>query len=183
MNRTNEDRSLILAAATELDDYLSSDVLSWKLTGSTGRLTPGNLLLALKRIQTELVSESDTELHSTLDTIEQTRQKRQSAWQKKINTEIPYRLRLWGNSLEDFIEDGALDRSYGAQVKNRVLVELLSDEVRAFRPEWQGTLLRADEKLKKISINGPFVWEPELEKEFPESKYWYLFVKTNEVFA
>ena len=183
MNSTNEDRSLILAAATELDDYLSSDVLSWKAANTAGRLTPGNLLLALKRTQAKLASENDTVFQKALETIEETRQLRQSAWQRKINKEIPYRLRLWINTLEDFIEDGSLDRSYAAQVKNRVLVELLGDEVRFFQPEWQTSLQRADELVKKISVFGPFIWEQALEKDFPEDKFWYLYVKPDEVFA
>jgi hypothetical protein len=42
-------------------------------------------------------------------------------------------------------------------------------------------LSRVDESLKKLLIDGVFVWDPEFEEDFPKEKFWYLYHGGREV--
>ena len=181
MPRADEDRRLVLAGADELDSYLDSSQLLWRLSDQAGSLTPGSLLLALKCLNTETSIETDPPLKTAIETITELIQKRQAVWQKRIAAEFPYRLRLWKASLEEYFEDELLDHSIASQIKNRVLLELLKDEARMIALSLQNEIEQLDRRLKPFFNEGSFLWDTVLTAEFDASKFWYLYLRTGEM--
>jgi hypothetical protein len=181
MSWADEDLTLVITAATELDSYLDSTQLNWPLTRSAGILTPGNLLLSMKRTASVKTNLSDPEFQDAKNTIEIIQKQRRSAWEKKIADEIPYRVRLWQNCIEDYLEDQIVDASIRTQIRSRVIIDLLIDEARTVDPRTIGKIENLDEAFKQIIQPGAFLWDESLVDIFPQSKYWYLYLKPGEV--
>jgi len=176
MSWVDEDRKLVNAAANEFDDFLNSKQLSWRLMGSIGNLSIGTLLLSLRRIKVFLNQSEDIELERSISEIDQIQSKRLSAWSRKIDLEIPYRLRLWENWLEELLEEGALDPSYRAQIRERVVLELLMMESRTVKPDYFQRLQQKDQSLRSICVNGHFIWDSKLMEAFDNQSFWFLYV-------
>lgn len=181
MSWEEEDRKLVFAAIEELEDYLSSDQLQWRLSDSRGWLTPGNLLLSLGRSGCLDAQNLSIDFRSAVEAIQTIQYKRRAAWERKISAEMPYRLRLWVNSLDEFTDEGVIDPSFAAQVRNRVILEMLMEESRVVPAQVRQQLDEADKNLQKISIAGDFIWDRLLESGFNKEKYWFLYLRTNMV--
>lgn len=176
MSWVDEDRKQVITAANELDDFLDSRLLSWRLRGSIGNLSIGSLLLSLRRIRVNLNQSEDIELERSINAIDQIQSKRLSAWSRKISLEIPYRLRLWENWLEEYLEEGTLDQSYRAQIRERVILELLMMESHTVKPEYIQQLQQKDQSLRKIWKIGSFIWDPKLMHAFDYQSFWFMYV-------
>ena len=168
----DEERKLISASLPELDDYLDSEVLFWRIPRLNLMLTPGNLLLAqLRSSQTQ-----ETDLVTARDSINQLIAKRQIAWEQKIQKEVPARLNQWKASIDDFRENGSIDANYGYSVRVRVILALLLSRIQYPSTNHVVLLEKMDSLLDLLSIRGSFIWNPELAPLFPESSFPFLFL-------
>ncbi len=173
-NRThNEDRILILSSLFELEEYLLSTVILWRSKGSIPPLSPGNLMLAMKRIRVGIDAELDQAINHAQGIIEHHR----AAWEKKIKAELSMRLRQWRSIVDEILEYGAIDPSYQYNVRVRVIIALLMDALRFTDKQLSEKLLQIDEKLNQIAVYDGFVWNEELEKSFPQEYYPFLYLK------
>jgi len=182
-----EDFALLQAAAPELERYLFSEVLYYPLTsgsgrrlsGDTSRLTIGNILLAIKKLQADDLPPAEAgQLTTLLEQIEQVRTRWRTLWQKKVMQEIPNRLNLWRDYLErlsDSTSTGSGDYRYN--VRTRVILELLLDEVDDLPPQKEALLRSMDLKLKAMGTPGKFIWDEPLREVFPEDRFWYLYLQ------
>lgn len=171
----DEDRTLILSSSFELEEYLSSAVLLWRVKVTIPPLTPGNLMLAMKR--TSLDSDNDMELIQAIEHVRAIIDQRKVAWEKKIRTELPMRLQQWRSVVEEILEYGAIDRSYQYNVRVRVILTLLMDAMRFPDVKLSEKLLRIDENLSQIAVNDGFVWNRELEASFPREHFAFLYLR------
>lgn len=169
----DEDRTLILSSSFELDEYLSSNVILWRLKGSLPPLTPGNLMLAMKRIKYG----NDDQIIQAIEKIQSITDRRKAAWEKKINAELPLRLQQWKAIVEDIVEYGGIEPSYNYNVRVRVIITLLMDALTFPDVKFNDLLLLVDQMLNQIAINDGFVWNPELEESFPRERYGFLYLK------
>ncbi len=176
MGWQQEDQQVLLAAAEEFTNYLHSSALQWKVNFSRV-FTAGRILLAQKR-GPFLKDDSPGNLE-LIERINHVKLENRAIWQRKIESEIPYRINIWKNSLRDYLDDG-LDSSYSAQVSNRVMLTLLIAEVDTLHPTIEITLNELDEKLKTLVGEGDFIWDEVLEPGFPKMDYWYLYSKLKE---
>lgn len=151
---------------------LTSPVIDWNLNSSRLVLTPGRVLLALKRLSA--VSVNDAKISRLIELVIKQINTKKVAWQKKIDLEIPRRLRVWENALKDYGEEG-LDQSYAAQVVNRTILNLLEKEAYSLPPGFETRLLELDDKLRTLLIPGGFVWDEQLKAVFPDTEYWFLY--------
>lgn len=182
MSRVTEEIDFLVAASAELDDYLSSNVMFWPLKTTRKKLTPGNLLLAHKRIRAiKDLANFNPAFEKAENLIEKVISTRRSAWQKKASEELEVRLRLWKSTLEEYLEDGVIDGTYPAQITNRVLIDLLGEESNLIQMALERELSRVDESLKRIINDGLFIWEPEFAEAFPKLRFWYLYQGMGEV--
>ena len=170
---SEEDRRFVTLSAGELEDYLSSEVLLWRIKVQNLPLTPGNLLLAMKRLSVV----EDTKLVLIIDEILCLIDKRRIAWEKKVSKEIPMRLNQWCNQVEEIQRYGSLDSSYGYQVRTRVILELLFAEKHYPDEHTRLALEDADANLSLIAGSGEFIWDEILKDHFPEITYPYLYLK------
>ncbi len=180
------DWAFIRAAVESLQDYLLSSELYWplfvhpreKVTGNLLQLTLGNLILTQARLKGYPWTDGQmSELAEANAKIAQVKEKWKTAWTNKAVREIPARLKLWQDYVDDLCEQPRLKvANYPFQVRWRTVLDFLSHES-AGRPETDlSRLFEVDLRLKKICQPGSFVWEAELEPSFPKERFWYLYV-------
>jgi hypothetical protein len=174
MKWQEEDSSLLLSAADELSDYLDSSVIDWLISSSRLVLTPGRVLLAIKRLST--ISNIDPKVSILIELTTRRINTRHIAWQKKIDLELPRRLKVWENALMEYREEG-LDLSYNAQVVNRTILNLLAKEANSLPPSFETHLSVLDNELRMLLKPGGFIWDEQLMTVFPMTDYWFLYNK------
>jgi hypothetical protein len=172
MSWQEEDHRFLLSAAAELNDYLSSSILEWNLRDSKLVLTPGRLLLTLKRLSA--LRENDSQVLIAVNSANTLIRTRDLLWQRKVSLEIPVRLRVWENALLDFSDEG-LDKSYSAQVIHRVILRLLEEDSPDQFGHFIDRLETLDDTLRKLIENGDFIWDRELAEAFSRGDFWFLY--------
>jgi hypothetical protein len=172
MTNPERDSRFIETALPELQDYLLSDELYWPLGGSLPRLTPGALLLALRRAEAHSPAPA-RKWQLELDAV---RRRWRSAWEQKALREAKNRLRLWSASVGEWQSAPAENLAdYTGEVRGRVILQILLDEVNA--PAEQAALGPLDDFLRARLKPGNFLWETGLETAFPQSEFWFLYGK------
>jgi hypothetical protein len=172
-----EDRNLILASVLELEQYLSSSQILWRTNQCALPITIGSLLLSERRLSISGKSGESDLIANSMAKLNDIKVKRMSAWESKVQSEFSYRLRLWKNTISDYVDEGGIDKSYPAQVRNRVIIELLRSESRFDDLSGDVSISEIDNQLKRIITPGSFVWEPVLEPLFSPDPFWYLYAR------
>ena len=176
MGWQQEDQQLLLAAVEEFTNYLHSSELQWKVNFSRV-FTAGRILLAQKRVA--LLKEGQTINLKLIEQIDHLKLENKAIWQRKIESEIPYRINIWKNSLRDYLDEG-VDSSYSAQVSNRVMLTLLMNDTDFLQPSVERTLNELDDRLRTLVEEGDFIWDAVLKPGFTNADYWYLYTKRKE---
>lgn len=184
MTTFDYDQQYIQSALEELESYLPSDQLFWPVNLSPPadlpgypKLTPGNLLLALKRLENSASTSSSRAIARKLDDqVHALTTHWQSAWQDKIQHEYTSRLRQWGSFLQE-LDNGPEKQApyYHTEVRLRLLLDLLADESDQELP----ATVAFDAVLKQLFESGDFIWDDEDSAAFPPEKYWYLYGHVN----
>ncbi|KAA3642336.1 MAG: hypothetical protein DWQ07_25215 [Chloroflexi bacterium] len=175
MTTIQNDLDYLREAAGQLKDYLLSDQLFWPVGGQHApQLTPGNLLLAKQRLQAcSLTDGQQTKLADLNQQVDDLKAQWRSAWEKKAATEFTSRLRQWGHVMDELAQKKGL-AYFGNEVRLRVLLELLKDEVQIIEAELT-VLNNLDGRLRPQIGEGDFIWAAELQPGFPEEQYWFLY--------
>ncbi|PWH17453.1 MAG: hypothetical protein DDG60_02370 [Anaerolineae bacterium] len=161
---SNDDQKFLEEALPQLQEYLLSGELYWSLGGSLPRLTPGNLLLAIKRLE----AHNPAAAWRWQGKLEAIQTKWQNAWEKKAARETTSRLRLWAQFLEEQVKDQPASRAhYATSVRERVILQLLQPNA----PQ----LAELDARLRSHFRAGEFVWDALYQSVFPESTFWFLY--------
>jgi hypothetical protein len=175
MYNPSTDHLFYETGVSELQDYLLSENLYWRLSPKKGgelpMLTVGGLLLARRRLQAAPHLRLDS-LDFTLHTL---RSKWRSAWERKVRHETRARTELWHNFLADYrhAPDQHAD-AYPQQVRWRVIIHLLLQELEGLPAEAEA-LTELDRILRLSFIPGRFIWDPELAPSFERDPVWYLY--------
>ena len=169
MDWQKEDNDFLESAVNELADYLQSSVYDWPLSNTMVRLTPGRILFSLRR-----VSKSSKDINALERKIIELIGQYRHAWVQKIELEYPRRLRVWENFISDYTEEG-LDKSYLAQIVNRVILTLLEAESPITAARFVNRVNLVDEKYQRMVKSAVFIWEEQLEPAFPKSEFWFLY--------
>jgi hypothetical protein len=168
-----------------LKDYLFTKGLYWTLNldpalgkPASPKLTPGNLLLSFARLNAyrlggKMDRGQESELLKLERDFEAQRSKWAVAWEKKAAHAFDSRLRQWGYYLKE-VDDNPEAQApyYKSEVRLRVLLELLQDELKE-KPEADLSIL--DGGLRPYFSPGDFIWDEDLAVGFPQEKYWYLY--------
>jgi len=174
MDWQKEDKDFLGSAAIELADYLKSSVYDWPLSHTRVRLTPGRILFSLRRVS-RITNVAGNEIDALNRRITEIIGQHRHAWGQKIELEYPRRLRVWENFIGDYAEEG-LDKSYLAQIVNRVILKLLEMESPIITARFVNRVNLVDEKNRQMVKVGDFIWEEQLEPAFPKSEFWFLYV-------
>lgn len=166
MPTSEQDLLYFQTSLPELKNYLLSDLLFYPLMGNLPRLTVGGLLLVQKRLQAENFG---THPDPKLATV---KSKWSAAWTKKSTRELDARLTLWRNYLNDHRADPEnYVADYKHEVRWRVIIELLLAEVDQIPAE----IMALDEFLRVKFISGEFIWDENLQSQFPQDEFWFLY--------
>jgi len=184
----DKDWAFLQAAVPELEDYLLSPVLFWPLALRIGkpipedlnRLTLGNLLLTLARLNVYPWDEGQKQTLSALQRqVEATRERWLANWRRKAAQEIPVRLHLWQQYLDECLGNGSGQgrADFAYQVRQRVILHFLLQEVERPDAEHLDVLNMLDSRLRAhLPLNG-FLWEAEIAPGFPKEVFWFLYLK------
>ena len=167
----DDDSRLILAAANELEQYLASSVILWRVNGSKLPLSPGNLLLACVRLKAVNAGSSDA--YAAINGLLETKRR---VWENRINQEIPLRLNQYRGMVDDYLESVMIDAGYRNNISTRVKLELLLSELTTESAGNLRVLTELDSKLFKLLEDGNFIWESALIAGFPREQYSYLYI-------
>ena len=168
MPTLKQDLLFLEKSLPELKNYLLSDILYYPLMGKLPRLTIGGLLLTQRRLE---AGNLGTHLDPKLATV---KTKWRAAWAKKTARELEARLTLWRNYLNDYRADPENHTAdYAHEIRWRVIMELLSAEVDQIPAE----IAVLDQLLRTKFIPGKFIWDENLQSQFPEDKFWFLYGK------
>lgn len=164
-----QDKRFFEAGISVLPDYLLCKEMFFPLGGNLPRLTIGNLLLANLRLRAIDDQTGDSQVNSI-------RTKWRVAWEQKSAREIHVRLNLWKNFLGEYrnSKEGNADR-FPIEVRHRAIIHLLSKETDK-TPELD-QLPQLDQMLMGSLTPGSYVWEKQVEPEFPQPEYWFLYGK------
>ena len=172
----DEDQSLVTRSVEELDQYLSSEVLLWRIAGLEVPLTPGNLLLSIQR----LVAVKDQNSIQSQDAILKLMDTRRSAWMKKVGRELPMRVKQWQELVEEISRYGSLDASFQYSVRARVIIELLTADTKLIENELQMKVETSDKRLFMMTKPGEFIWDNELGVAFGPETFPYLYIQAGD---
>jgi hypothetical protein len=179
------DWAFLSAAAADLKSYLLSPQLYWPVSvavsvgaGDISRLSLGNVLLILRRVQAvEWDDERKKELDAIEKNIDAVHQQWRSNWQQKAAKEYSARLKLWAGYLNELFDDRRrAGTGYSSSVRWRAILHLLQPDMPGTNGPEVELLNALDRRLRLITDSGTFVWEPELQPGFPQDEFWYLYV-------
>lgn len=180
------DWALLRAALPELKDFLLSNALYHPLHlpvfrsegAPISQLTIGNLLLSQARISAVLDPSDQPAYQGLVKQIQEIQAAWRSNWSQKAGKEYTSRLSLWSQYLHELRADLTGQAAYFPnEVRQRAILHLLEPEMIAGAPVLESDRLdQLDDMLRGISRQGPFVWDAELAKGFPEAKFWFLYI-------
>ena len=178
------DLRYIQAGMEVMEHYLLSDEVFWPLsahppegTPEYPQLTLGGFLLVNERLAAYPTTHpQEVQLEQVIASLDRIRSKWRVAWEKKAWRSYNFRLRMWGDFIEDYKynpQENA-DR-YLYEVRLRVMLQLLFAEAGGQHQAGIDILSGLDGYLKSVLVLDVFIWEPEIQKKFPMDIYWYLY--------
>jgi hypothetical protein len=176
------DHTTLKLMASELTDYLMSDVLFWQMQAPSDvpKLSLGLLLLIRVQLdgsRSELSPAQLTEVEQANRETDAVFAKWPVAAEKKAIQELRSRINLWQAYWEDYIEDPYKHAlHYSDEITQRVIAALLllrfprlADSSEAKR------LVSLDAQLRGLLKSSAFIWPEETEAVFPQSGFWFLY--------
>lgn len=184
MSNPKYDLGYLEAAQDVYASYILSQEIYWSLGKSAPagqppypQLTLGSVLLARKRLDALTLSGVDLSRYEQVKRkLELVEQKWRTAFENKARREIPSRVNLWRNYLDDYCQNPANHQNrYPYEVQRRVMLDLLSIAAGEVPKEIDELISSMDTLLKSKFVPGEFVWETELKRGFPVDRFWYLY--------
>ena len=178
-----EDWLFLWAAADEMEEYLLSSVIFWPLETKKGNtklgqlppLTLGNVCLARRRLSVSTQIIAQPEVRECLQKIDDTRSRWRSNWALKAEHEYSERLRLWMNYCNDKLTGEMSAVEYSSNVRQRVILELLEDEMLKKVEHEEKRLSQLDGMVQVFTSEGEFIWDSQFMPTFPKGRFWFLY--------
>lgn len=180
--------AILKAALPIWEDFLFSDEVYWPLhfdskisikAEEKPRLSAGRLCQALAVLQ--IVMAHDTGLRQVIqpdyELFQQLMERWPANWEKKINTEIPVRLRQLTSDLNDLRKNknpypALFERVIELRFMLSCMIEQLDSKLQL---HYQTNLTAIDALIRTISKPAPFSGQPEFAPHFDSLIYWYLY--------
>ena len=186
----NYELHFVREALGQLKDYLLSDEVFWQLNlrslhGASPypQMTLGNLLLSQARLEglkqgAGLSREDQQELKELNADIASIKKEWRSAWEKKAEREFRSRLTQWERFLDEMGDSPDQHSSnYATEVRVRAILSLLEADLPPSAAAFKSQVALQDQRLERMVTNADFVWDAEVQRAFPKTDFWYLWVK------
>jgi hypothetical protein len=182
--RLAQDAAALGAMASQMAEYLDSDILFWPAPrGGMPVLTLGGYLLREHRLLALpqlLTAEQRAQVDAAVFQFNQALADRVVRFETKAHGELEARLRQWEEYLKD-IDRGTFDRTsnYDTAVETRVMIKALLDRLQMppyrAEPRPMQHLTALDTRLRGRWRAGDFVWPAEWASAYPRADYWWLY--------
>lgn len=180
--KLQRDLDILQAMASEMDEYLKSDVLFWPMKqGDLPRLTLGGYLMRQHRLlglRDLLTMQQQDRLHKAINQYHQALEEKVVRFEKKAHEELESRLRQWQTYIAD-VKQGRGLAYYETAVEPRAMIEALVSQLRVQPYELQENIPQKvaviDQELRRVWDPGGFVWPREWEAAYPREKHWWLY--------
>ncbi|MCL5994606.1 MAG: hypothetical protein M1546_00950 [Chloroflexi bacterium] len=172
--------------AEQIDEYVHTEVLYYPIGAVSGmqmpQLTIGTWLETawrLKVLAAMLSAEQQAAVDEAHAKVQRVRSRVPELYKQKARREFKSRLDTWTWYLDELLarEPTAIPpegQAYATLVHVRFKLDLLNADVAQMQD--QGIRLTTnDRRLHTRFVNGPFVWEPELQPHLPAGQYWWLY--------
>ena len=180
--KLQKDLVALEAMASEMDEYLKSDVLFWPLAhGDLPRLTLGGYLMRQHRLlglRDLLSMQEQDRLHRAINSYYKALEEKVVRFENKAHEELGARLRQWQTYLGE-VKQGTGAAYYESAVEPRAMIEALTAQLRVqpykLQPDVPQKLALLDRQLRQVWEPGDFIWPQEWQPAYPREKYWWLY--------
>lgn len=161
--------------------YIYEDELYGKISVDSARLTPGSILLRLRRLAALRGQMNDaqiTEYDQLNAKNEAVRKEWAVAYGKKMVKETESRLRDLQTYIKECKEDPKLcANAYNPEALRRTIVAEL---IAAMPPDVDQSSIKSalssvDSGLRRNIREAPFIWSPVLQPIYPQDSFWWLY--------
>ena len=183
IEKLKHDLGILEAMAAEMDSYLMSDVLFWRLGGRMPMLTLGGYLMRQHRLLALpdlLDDEERVRLQTTVSQFKDAITEKIVRLEEKVHDELDARIRQWEAYLKELDEDeGRGKGSYSTAVEARVMIKELIDLMQQapyrLRPRVPPLVNMLDVQLRRLwQPRDTLVWATEWKPAYPRDTYWWL---------
>ena len=187
VEKLEQDITILAAMAAQMDDYLKSDVLFWKM-GQSGMpvLTLGGYLMRQYRLLalSDLLSEGkQAEMETAVIQFNAALVEKIVRFETKAHTEVEARIRQFEATLRDLRTRQATGVNYGTAVEPRAMIAALIDKLRMapYQLDRQipGRVETLDRNLRQRWVPGDFIWPEAWLPAYPQDEFWWLYGKPN----
>jgi hypothetical protein len=188
-NKLKRDLSILVAMSEEMETYLNSDVLFWRMSkAGMPALTLGGYLMRQHRLlalNNLLTTAELSELESAITTYNTVLSEGIVRFEKKAHRELEARLRQWGEHIKDIDRGLASSKSnYATVVEVRAMISGLQDQLElapfSLDPRIPQQVSLLDSQLRRQWESGEFVWPNEWQPAYAEDVYWWLYGKSKD---
>ena len=175
------------AMAAEMEPYLKSDLLYWRLSPEKSispppsMLTIGGALLRVKRLEgskEELEPEQYKRMKAARSLVEEAMAEWKAHAGQKMARELEARLNSWREYANDCQERRQSCLSgYPNGAEKRTIAELLIDKASGFADvsEFRERVEALDAGFRPFFAPGEFIWDMRLTAVFPLERFWWLY--------
>ncbi|RMH01447.1 MAG: hypothetical protein D6706_01775 [Chloroflexi bacterium] len=183
IKKLKSDLAILEAMASEMDSYLVSDVLFWRMMkGGMPMLTLGGYLMRQHRLlalRHLLEPEEIGRLDTAVMQFNQAVTEKIVRLEQKAHHELDARIRQWSEYLKDLAQGESAHSNYPVAVEARAMIEAIIDQLQMppyrLEPTVPERVTMLDKSLKSRWQKGTFVWPAEWESAYPAAKYWWLY--------
>lgn len=184
IQKLRRDLTILEAMASEMDDYLKSDVLFWQMMkGTLPKLTLGGYLMRQHRLLAlrDLLDETEqTRLDTAVVRFNDALVEKVVRLEQKAERELGARVRQWGEYLKDLEwERNASVANYRSAVDTRAMIAALIGKMQTAPYRLNARFLNQtkmlDASLRRIWRRGEFVWPESWRPAYPEDEFWWLY--------
>lgn len=184
VDKLKQDLHIAEAMASEMDEYLRSQVLFWPLSqANLPRLTIGGYLMRQHRLLTlgHLLNDNEiTRRDGAVVTYNLSLEEKVVRFEERAHQELHARLRQWGEYLKE-LHDRNLSVAdfYHAHIQTRAMINELIFKLKLppyeFDDQIETQLATYDRVLSNYWQPGDFVWPDGWQAAYPKSDYWWLY--------
>jgi len=184
LEKLENDLEIVEAMASEMNEYLNSDVLFWPMQkGDFPRLTIGGYLIRQHRLNglRELLdNEQRSRLDAVIDLFNQALVEKVVRFEERAHQEIQARMRQWSEYLKEAgTESLSIGNYYASAVEPRAMIAAILDKLEMPPYELDKSipqqLVVYDNALRRHWLPGTFIWPEEWAPAYPKSEYWWLY--------
>lgn len=181
------DLAVVEAMVAEMEPYLKSDLLYWRLSPAVALrpaaplLTIGGVLLRTHRLggqSNRLTPNKRSRLSAASDAFRTVTEQWAAHTEKRMRRELDARLNSWQWFVDDCRErKQSCVAYYATEAELRTLLDLLIDAAAGFgdmAPQ-QRRLGLLDSQFRRWFQPGDFVWAAALEPAYPRNRFWWLY--------